>query len=107
MIKLMKQYPPETPEGKLVSQMKDSFVELQNLFAEALVDASDNYQANKGQKNTTSEGDVLFCSRDNNPNDFNPSGKTLNEQLADAYKTSDSFDQRYVYRSCSRYLFFR
>ena len=62
--KLMQQYPPETPEGKLVAKMNDSFVELQSLFAEALVDASDNYQANKGQKNTTSEGDVHFMARD-------------------------------------------
>ena len=61
--KLMKQYPPETPEGKLVSQMNDSFSKLQELFAEALVDASNNYQANKGQKNTTSEGDVKFMAR--------------------------------------------
>ena len=61
--KLMKQYSPETPEGKLVSQMYDSFTKLQELFAEALVDASDNYQANKGQKNTTSEGDVKFMAR--------------------------------------------
>ena len=61
---MMKQYPPETPEGKLVSEMKDAFTELQNLFAEALVDASNNYQANEGQKNTTSEGDVKFMARD-------------------------------------------
>ena len=62
--KLMQQYPPETPEGKLVSQMNDSFTKLQDLFAEALVDASNNYQANKEQKNTTSEGDVKFMARD-------------------------------------------
>ena len=58
--KLMQQYPPETPEGKLVSQMNDSFTKIQELFAEALVDASNNYQANKGQKTTTSEGDVKY-----------------------------------------------
>ena len=63
--KLMQQYPPETPEGKLVSEMKDSFAKLQELFAEALVDASNNYQANEGQKNTTSEGDVKFMAREN------------------------------------------
>ena len=61
--KLMQQYPPETPEGKLVSQMNDSFTKLQELFAEALVDASNNYQANKEQKNTTSEGDVKESQR--------------------------------------------
>ena len=43
--------------------MKDSFEKLQSLFAEALVDAGNNYQANKGQKNTTSEGDVKFEDR--------------------------------------------
>lgn len=61
--KLMQQYPPETTEGKLVSEMYDSFSKLQELFAEALVDASDNYQANKGQKNTTSEGAVKESQR--------------------------------------------
>jgi hypothetical protein len=61
---LMQKYPPETTEGKLVSQMNDAFEELQSLFAEALVDASNNYQANKGQKNTTSEGDVKLQARE-------------------------------------------
>ena len=70
--KMMQQYPPETPEGKLVSQMKDAFEELQSLFAEALVDASNNYQANEGQKNTTSEGDVKLQARevDSNGNEY-------------------------------------
>ena len=56
--KLMQQYPPETPEGKLVAEMTKSLDKLQTLFAEALVDASNNYQAPGQQKNTTSEGDV-------------------------------------------------
>ena len=63
--KLMQQYPPETLEGKLVADMHDSFSKLQELFAEALVDASNNYQANEGQKNTTSEGGVKFMARNN------------------------------------------
>lgn len=56
--KQMQQYPPETPEGKLVAEMTESLDKLQTLFAEALVDASNNYQAPGQQKNTTSEGDV-------------------------------------------------
>ena len=95
--KMMQQYPPETPEGKLVSEMKDAFTELQSLFAEALVDASDNYQANDGQKNTTSEGDVKFMARDDGSTDFNPNGKSLKEQLEEALDTSKSFERRYVY----------
>ena len=57
--KLMQQYTPNSNEGKLVAKMTESLDKIQSLFAEALVDASDNYQANKGQKNTTSEGDVI------------------------------------------------
>lgn len=56
--KLMQRYSPESVEGKLVANMKDAFTQLQDLFAEALVDAGNNYQANNGQKNTTSKGDV-------------------------------------------------
>lgn len=70
--KLMQQYPPETPEGKLVADMHDFFSKLQELFAEALVDAGNNFQANKGQKNTTSEGDVKLQARevDSNGNEY-------------------------------------
>ena len=49
---------PDSNEGKLVADLKEMIVVLESLYAEALVEASDNFQAAKVQKNTTQEGDV-------------------------------------------------
>ena len=58
-----KNYSPESKEGQLLLEMTETFKEAQKLFADSLTDASDNYQANKGQKNTTSEGDVKLSDK--------------------------------------------
>jgi hypothetical protein len=42
-------------------------------------------------------GHIRYSDRDNSPNDFNPNGETLKEQLEEAYSASESFDQRYIY----------
>ena len=47
---------PDSVEGRYVAEMKDSIERLQEMFAEALVDASENYQSAEAQKNTTQEG---------------------------------------------------
>lgn len=60
---------PETAEGQLVTQMEDFVKVLQQAYAEALVEAGENYRANEGNKKTTREGgnidaeDVLFSER--------------------------------------------
>lgn len=57
---------PESAEGRLVAQMGDFLQVLQASYAQALVDASENYRAAEGQKNTTREGgSVLEQARDN------------------------------------------
>ena len=58
---IYKDYEIETEEGKIVSEMKDSFEKIQSLFAEALSDASENFAKAdvQAQKNTTDEGDVI------------------------------------------------
>ena len=38
---------PDSPEGQMVAEMKDSIERLQELFAEGLADASENYQASE------------------------------------------------------------
>ncbi len=43
---------PDSAEGKAVLEMKDSIEKIQQLFAEALVEASDNFQSAEVQKNT-------------------------------------------------------
>ena len=59
--KFTKEYAKLTPDqqdAQDIRQMKDMFDKIQKVFAEALVEASDNFQATKAQKNTTEEGGV-------------------------------------------------
>ena len=49
---------PDSAEGKAVQEMTDAIERIQQLFAEALVDASENFQSVEAQKNTTQEGGV-------------------------------------------------
>ena len=47
---------PDSAEGKAVLEMTESIEKIQQLFAEALVEASENFQS--AEKNTTQEGGV-------------------------------------------------
>ena len=47
---------PDSVEGRMVREMDGFFDEIQKLFAEGLVEASENFAAAEGQKNTTREG---------------------------------------------------
>ena len=58
-----KGYSPDSKEGNMVLEMQKSFKQIQELFADALADASDNF-AIRGQKNTTSKGDVKMSVRE-------------------------------------------
>ena len=49
---------PDSEEGQTVYEMKDAAERLQALFAEALADAGENYQAAGKQKNTANDSDV-------------------------------------------------
>lgn len=53
-----KGYQPDSNEGRMVAQMEDVIVILESFYADALLDAGDNYQAGKAEKNTTPEGGV-------------------------------------------------
>ena len=53
-------YAPDSPEGRLVAQMEDFIGVLQEAYSEALMDASENYRANEGNKKTTREGGVKY-----------------------------------------------
>lgn len=56
-------YTPESPEGRTVAQMEDFIGVLQEAYSEALMDASKNYRANEGKKNTTQEGGEKYQAR--------------------------------------------
>ena len=88
---------PDSAEGRMVADMKDMIGTLQALYMDALVDASENFDAGV-QKITTQESDAAkFCVRDNEPTEFNPDGKSLESLLGDILKTAQSFDGRYLY----------
>ena len=53
---------PQTQEGQIVGEMVDAAQELQDLFADALLDAGESFQT--AEKNTTGEGGVRFAKRD-------------------------------------------
>lgn len=55
-----KGYRPDSQEGRMVADMRDVIVMLESFYADALADASDNYQATGVQKNTTREGSVKY-----------------------------------------------
>lgn len=52
---------PQTQEGRIVSDMVDAAQELRDLFADALIDAGENFRS--AEKNTTGEGGVRYSIR--------------------------------------------
>lgn len=55
---------PDTAEGKLVSEMAEAVEQLHELFAQGLVEASENFNNAEVQKNTTDEGGVMYSVRE-------------------------------------------
>ncbi|MEE1279493.1 MAG: hypothetical protein UHH95_01510 [Oscillospiraceae bacterium] len=64
---IYKDYELETEEGKLVSQMTDSYKKIQSLFTDALSDASENFANTdiQAQKNTAENSGVKMQIRKN------------------------------------------
>lgn len=54
---------PGSVEGRFINESLAEFDRLQQLFAEALVDAADAYNSTEQTKNTTEDGDVKYDSR--------------------------------------------
>ncbi len=55
---------PDSKEGQYVAQMKDAIEKIQELFTDALIDASENYQAANGQKNTAQQDGIKQQNRE-------------------------------------------
>ena len=70
MVDAYKDVKPDSLEGKLVTQVQDVIVILEPLYADALADASENYQAAKAEKNTTPEGGVKYSVRETKDGQF-------------------------------------
>ena len=73
---------PQTVEGHIVEKMVDAAQQLQNLFAEALTDAGENYRS--AEKNTTGEGGVRHMSREESA--------SIKEQLVAASEKLNEMD---------------
>ncbi len=73
---------PQTVEGHIVSQMVDAAQLLQDLFAEAMTDAGENYRS--AEKNTTGEGSVRHMSREESA--------SIKEQLVAASEKLNEMD---------------
>ena len=71
---------PNSEEGKAVLKMKDQIDQIQQMFAEALVDADENFRGAEAQKNTTREGGMEQYSI------RRTSKMSLKEQLREFYK---------------------
>ena len=60
--KVYEELTPDQREARDIREMKDMFDRIQTAFAEALVEASDNFQAAEAQKNTTDDGGEILKS---------------------------------------------
>lgn len=83
---------PDQQDAQDIRKMKDMFDKLQTAFAEALVEASDNFQATQAQKNTTEEGGEKYSVTKFSQREFN-------EAVDDIVYSDDNapFDYRNVY----------
>jgi hypothetical protein len=55
---------PDQRDARDIRALKDAFDKIQQAFAESLVEASENFQAEQVQKNTTEDGGVMLMSRE-------------------------------------------
>ena len=89
---------PDQRDAQDIRQMKDMFDKIQKVFAEALVEASDNFQATQAQKNTTEESGVKLMSRDQNQNvivDENVDSQSVRKVLTDIYNGNYKSNNNY------------
>jgi len=62
--KVYEELTPDQRDAQGIREMKDMFDKIQTAFAEALVEASENFQAYRGQKNTAEDGGVAMSIRE-------------------------------------------
>lgn len=60
LVKAYEKYKPDSKEGRAVASMKEMLPIIEGYYADALLEASENYQAAEGQKNTTPEDGRKF-----------------------------------------------
>ena len=83
---------PNSKEGRYVAEMKDAIDRIQELFAEGLVDASENYQAAGG---VSEGGNVRYSFSSISNTFFGNESMTLDEFTSQDYKNTEGY-QNYV-----------
>jgi len=63
LVAAYKDLKPDSVEGKMVADMNDMIAVFESMYAEALVDAGENYLTSEGNKKTTQEGGVKYMAR--------------------------------------------
>lgn len=112
---------PDSAEGKYVAEMKDAVERIQELFSDALVDASENYQQSsmKAQKNTADEVGIKYNQREkfseyNKPitlDDIkllrNIGRKSINEFTTDEIEVAQKWAYKFYQQLGTKSPFFR
>ena len=101
VVEAYKGYKPDSQEGRMVAQMQETIEILERFYADALLDAGDNYQAAAGeQKNTTREGGVKHQARasEKDPNVLDPRTVTKNDvaQMLENVRDGKYQDKTYI-----------
>ena len=84
--KVYEKLTPDQQDAQDIRAMKDMFDKIQTAFAEALVEASDNFHAMEAQKNTTEDGGVKYQARENTDIPYILHRKLLNKKSIKATK---------------------
>ena len=87
---------PELKDARDIQSMKDMFDKIQTAFAEALVEASDNFHVAEAQKNTTEDGgvdgeyDIKLSPREENA--FKPYAMAINAVINQSISGKGNID---------------
>lgn len=98
VVEAYRDHRPDSAEGRMVADMQDMIGVLESLYTEALVEASDNYQAIGAEKNTTEKGGVRYMSRDQKGNvvvDEDVDPQKVRKTLTDIYNGNYKSDNNY------------
>ena len=80
---------PGSPEGRLIRKLEDLYSQLQEAFAEGVMDAGENFQ---NAENTTNEGGVRYMSRDID----SVTEDTVRKDLTDVFNGNNVASKSYI-----------
>ena len=90
MVKAYSGHKPDSPEGRVVAAMKEILPVLEGFYAEALQEASENFQAAGGQKNTAQEGGRKYQARSSAYDYSKPFSQQVDDWINGTFPESDT-----------------